>query len=184
MKSLLLIMLTSISFNIFGQKYNMTHFNKLTEVEGTPYIIAGVDERNKIENKRLSYLLFINTNDKKTHEVNFGVGGYYLNVEQIKIDELYINSILVSAKTLDWTSKNGIDGEDPTQLFVLSVDGKTKTLLTPSSFYVQKWVVNKQSGTLTVTGFPDLNQNGKLDKSEFSQIEIYDLKTLKLIHKI
>lgn len=105
-------------------------------------------------------------------------------MEQIKIDELYINSILVSAKTLDWNSKNGIDGEDPTQLFVLSVDGKTKTLLTPSSFYVQKWVVNKQSGTLTVTGFPDLNQNRKLDKSEFSQIEIYDLKTLKLIHKI
>ncbi|MBD1429341.1 hypothetical protein [Sphingobacterium litopenaei] len=61
MKSLLLIMLTSISFNIFGQKYNMTHFNKLTEVEGAPYVIAGVDERNKIENKRLSifYLLIL-----------------------------------------------------------------------------------------------------------------------------
>jgi len=169
---------------VYGQKYSTTTFTKLLEVEGTCYVIAEVDNRSKIEDKSQSYLLFINTSDGTTKQVVFENWGYYHDVKQIKIDELNINSIIVSAKTIDLNGKRGIDWTDPTQLFVISVDGKNKFLLTQKHFSVRTYAVNRHSGTVMVTGFYDLNRNGKIDESELNEIQIYDLKTLKLQHKI
>jgi hypothetical protein len=80
--------------------------------------------------------------------------------------------------------KNGIDWDDPTQIIVLSPDGKEKNQLTESKFFVRAWSVNKLTGTLVVTGHYDTNNNNKYDKTDNNEIHIYDLKTLKLISKI
>lgn len=185
MKYNLLILLTICSINLFGQKkYPTTSFNNFVEVEGTSYVIAEIDNRSKTERKTQSYLLFLNTEDGTTNQVVIENHGFYTDVKQVKIDELDINSIIVSAKTFDFDGKKGIDWSDPIQLFVISVDGKNKNLLTPKDFSVRKWAINKHSGTVVVTGFYDLNRNGKIDDSEVNEIQIYDLKTLKLQHKI
>ncbi|MBB6239818.1 hypothetical protein HDC90_004480 [Pedobacter sp. AK013] len=44
--------------------------------------------------------------------------------------------------------------------------------------------MNKQTGTIVVTGHTDTNNNNKYDKTDKSEILIYDLKTLKQINKI
>jgi hypothetical protein len=44
--------------------------------------------------------------------------------------------------------------------------------------------VNKQTGTIIVTGHTDSNNNNKYDKTDKSEILIYDLKTLRLVSKI
>ncbi len=63
MKKLLILLLVSISGLAFGQdKYNYVSFDKLTEVKGTEYVIASIENRGKIETKS-KYLLFINTKD-------------------------------------------------------------------------------------------------------------------------
>ena len=95
-----------------------------------------------------------------------------------------INQILVSAQTVDSDGKEGIDWNDPTQIIVLSPNGKEKTQLTDSKLFVRTWVVNKMTGTITITGYYDSNNNGKHDKEDKSKIAIYDLRTLKLISKI
>jgi hypothetical protein len=80
--------------------------------------------------------------------------------------------------------KNGIDWNDPTQIIILSPDGKTKTQLTDNKFFVRTWTVNKLSGTIVVTGHYDTNNNNKYDKTDKNEIHVYALKTLKLINKI
>lgn len=184
MKNLLLILLTIFSINVFGQKSLSTTFNKLLEVENTPYFIVEADNSSKAQSRRQSYLLFINTENGTSNRVDFENLGYYMDVKQVKIDELNINTIIVSAKTIDLDGKKGINWADPTQIFVISIDGKNKTRLTERHFFTKTWVINKHAGTVVVTGYYDLNRNGKNDESEMNEIQIYDLKTLKLLHKI
>ena len=90
----------------------------------------------------------------------------------------------MTAKTVDLDGKNGIDWNDPTQIFILSPDGKEKTQLTESKFFVRTWIVNELTGTIVVSGYYDTNNNGKYDKTDKNEIHIYDLKTLKLRTKI
>lgn len=60
MKQFLIIVFVVLSISSFGQtKYNYVHYNKLTELVGTKYVIASVENRGKIETKN-KYLLFIN----------------------------------------------------------------------------------------------------------------------------
>ena len=105
-------------------------------------------------------------------------------LEQIKIDSLGINLILVSARTIDLDKKNGIDWNDPTQIIVLSPDGKEKTQLTENEFFVKIRTVNHQTGTIVITGYFDTNHNNEYDKTDKNEILVYDLKTLKLINRI
>lgn len=88
------------------------------------------------------YLLFINTNSGDTNQVNFSANAGIYNIEQIKIDSLNINLILISGKTIDLDGKIGIDWNDPTQIIILSTDGKIKTQLTDNKFFVRNWIVN------------------------------------------
>lgn len=185
MKKILFIALTILSLNSFGQdKYNYIHFNRITEVVGTDYVIASIDNKGKMFATKNRYLLFINTNTGDTNQVNFSADAGIYNIEQIKIDSLNINLILISGKTIDLDGKNGIDWNDPTQIIILSTDGKIKTQLTDSKFFVRNWVVNKNSGKIVVTGHYDTNNNNKYDKTDKNEIQIFDLKTLKLINKI
>jgi hypothetical protein len=185
MKTLIITFSITFSFTLIGQgKYESLSFNKLIEVQGTDFVIARVDSWVKKEDVKQNFLLFIDTKNGQTHQVDFPKEGTFSAVEQIKVDNLGINSLLVPAKTIDANNKNGIDWQDPTQIFILSPDGKQKTLLTDSRFFANTWIVNKQTGTIIISGHYDTNNNGKHDKADKNEIEIYDLKSLKLISKV
>ncbi len=179
------ILLVLVSLNLFAQdKFNHVNFNKLTTVEGTEYVIASIENRGKGFKVKDKYLLFINTINGDTTQIDFPKDGRIQKVEQVKIENLRINKIIIEAKTIDLDGKKGIGWNDPSQLFILSTDGKEKTLLTGEKLFVQSWVVNQQTGTITITGHYDSNNNRKHDKSDKSEIGIYDLKSLKLLYKI
>jgi len=185
MKSILLIILATFSLTTYGQdKYNYISFNKLMEVEGTEYVIARVENWGKMEGLKNRYLLFINTKNGQTNQVDFPNEGYFQGVEQVKIDSLKINCLLVSAQTVDLDGKKGIGWNDPRQIIILSTDGQQKIQLTDSKLFVSTWVINKTTGTIIITGHYDTNNNGKHDKTDKNEIGIYDLKTLRLITKI
>ncbi len=185
MRQLLTIIFTTLTLTSFGQdKYNYVHFNKLTEVIGTEYVIASIENWGKMSDTKSRYLLFINTITGQSKQVYFPNDGYMEKVEQIKIDSLGINKIIVSAQTVDLDGKNGIDWADPKQIIILSTDGQEKTQLTDNKFFARTWTVNKQTGTIVITGHYDINNNNKYDKTDKNEIHIYDLRTLKLISKI
>lgn len=185
MKQLITFALTLLTLTAFGQdKYNYTHFNKLTEIEGTDFVIATIENWGKMDGLKNRYLLFIDTKNGQTNQVDFPNEGYFEKIEQVKIDDLGINKIIVSAQTVDLDGKKGIDWNDPKQIIILSTDGKERTQLTDSKLFVRTWVVNKKTGTIVITGHYDTNNNGKYDKTDKNEIGIYDLKTLKLINKI
>jgi hypothetical protein len=142
------------------------------------------ENQGKVFTTNSKYLLFINTKTGDTNQVNFPKDAGIGSIQQIKIDSLNINLILVSGRTVDLDGKSGIDWNDPTQIIILSPDGKTKTQLTDSKFFVRAWTINNMSGTIVVAGHYDTNNNNRYDKKDKDEIHIYDLKTLKLITKI
>lgn len=185
MKHTIIIFLTCLTLTVFGQdKYDYIHFNKLTEVTGTDYVIASIDNRSKMAESKNKYLLFIDTKNGSSTQVNFPEDGYIGQVEQVKIDDLEINKIIVAAKTVDLDGKKGIEWSDPQQVFIISVDGKTKNQLTEDKFFTRTWTVNNQTGTIIITGHYDSNKNGKYDKTDKNEILIFDLKTLELKSKL
>ena len=176
--------MTTLTCFTYGQdKYNYVHFNKLTDIVGTEYVIATIENWGKIEVKN-KYLLFINTQNGKTKQIDFPKDAYIEKIEQIKIDSLGINKIFIVAKTVNLDGNKGIDWNDPKQIIILSTDGQEKTQLTDDKFFVWTWIINKHIGTIVITGYYDTNNNGKYDKTDRNEIIIYDLKTLKLISKI
>ncbi len=184
MRKLLILLLVSISGITFGQdKYNYVSFDKLTEVKGTDYVIASIENRGKIETKS-KYLLFIDTKDGKTKQIDLPKDSYIMSVEQILIEELDINKVILVAKTINLDGDKEIDWSDPQQIFMLSTDGESKTQLTEDSFFVRTWTTNEKTGTITITGHYDSNSNGKYDKTDKNEILIYDLETMKLRTKI
>lgn len=184
MKRLLATILTLLTCIAYGQdKYNYVNFNKLTEIKGTEYVIATIENRGKIETNS-KYLLFINTLNGKTKQIDFPKDAYIGKIEQIKIDSLGINQIFIAAKTVNLDNKKGIDWNDPEQIIILSTDGQEKTQLTEDNFFVRTWLINRHTGAIVITGYYDSNNNGKYDKADKNEILIYDLKTLKLISKI
>ena len=89
MKQIFIFLFTAMALTTYGQdKYNYVHFNKLTEVVGTEYVIASIENRGKAFLTKSRYLLFINTKNGQTKQIDFPNDGYTDNVEQIKIDSL------------------------------------------------------------------------------------------------
>lgn len=184
MRQLLIMTFAFLTISSFGQdKYNYVHYNKLTELTGTEYVIASIENRSKIETKN-KYLLFINTENGQTIQIDFPKDASIYKIEQIRIDSLGINKVLVIAKTVNLDGSKSIDWSDPSQIIILSTDGKEKKQLTEDKFFVRTWSINNKSGTIVVTGHYDTNNNGKYDKKDKNEILIYDLKTLELKHKI
>jgi hypothetical protein len=183
MKNILIILLTTIALTSYGQdKKSYVNYNKLTVVEGTEFVIATVEKYGKMGGNRSSYLLFVDTKSGQTNQVDLPYEGYFDNIQQIKIDELGINKIIVSAHTVDLDEKKGISWNDPKQIIVLSVDGKVRNQITDNKLFVNTYVINKLTGTIVITGYFDLNNNRKHDENDKSEIVIYDLKTLKQIN--
>ncbi len=183
MRNILIIALTTLT-TYAQDKYNYVNFNKLTEVVGTEYVIASIENQSKMLETKSRYLLFINTKTGETNQVDFPSDAGIGKLEQIKLDSLDINSIVVAARTVDLDGKSGIDWDDPTQIIILSPDGREKTQLTDNKFFVRNWTVNKLNGAIIVIGHYDTNNNNKYDKTDKNEIHIYDLKTQKLINKI
>src|SRR6185369_15620358 len=102
----------------------------------------------------------------QSNQVDFPSDGYIEKIEQIKLDTLGINKIIVFARTVDLDNKNGVDWVDPQQIIILSTDGKERIQLTDSKLFVRTWIVNRQSGTVVVTGHYDSNNNNKYDKAD------------------
>jgi hypothetical protein len=185
MRRLTIIVLTLAAVVAYGQdKYNYVHFNKLTEVQGTAYVIASIENLGKMVDTKGKYLLFIDTKTGQSNQIDFPSDGYIEKIEQVKIDTLGINKIIVFARTVDLNNKNGVDWVDPKQIIILSTDGKEKIQLTDSKLFVRTWTVNRQSGVVVVTGHYDSNNNNKYDKVDKNEILIYDLKNLRLVKKI
>jgi hypothetical protein len=133
MKRILFLLMALLTLNSYGQdKYKYAQFNKLTEVEGTNFIIATNENWSKLEGPKNRRLLFIDTKSGQTNQVDLENGGYFEKIKQVKIDELGINKLVVSAHAIDLDGKKGIDWNDPEQLIILSTDGKEKTQLTDS----------------------------------------------------
>jgi hypothetical protein len=184
MKQLLTIILTTFICIAYGQdKYNHVNFNKLTEIQGTEYVIATIENWGKIQVNN-QYLLFINSKNGLTKQVDFPKDAQIETIKQVKIDSLGINKIIVAAKTIDLNGIKGIEWTDPQQIIVLSTDGQEKTQLTDNKFYVSTWVTNMQTGTIIITGYYDSDNNNKYNKTDKNEILIYDLRTLKLLNKI
>ncbi|HCX99689.1 MAG TPA: hypothetical protein DG754_06070 [Bacteroidales bacterium] len=185
MKPLLIFAVTILTLTTYGQdKYNYVHFNKLTEVVGTEFVIGSIENRGKMFDVKSKYLLFINTVTGETNQIDFPSEARIEELEQVKIDSLNINLIVVSARTIDLDGKSGIDWNDPIQIIILSPEGTERTQLTDDKFFVRTWTVNKLTGTIVITGYYDTNNNSKYDKFDKNEFHIYDLKTLKIIRKI
>lgn len=182
---LLLSLLLLLALSSRGQdKYNQVQFNKLTEIAGSSYVIATMQNAGKVATANNQYLLFINTANGKTAQVDFPKDSDIEKIDQIKLDSLGIHYVIVCAQTVDLNGKQGVDWNDPTQIFVLSIDGQERKQLTEDNFFVRTWLVNRQTGRMVITGHYDSNGNGKYDNTDKNQLLIYDLKTLKLVNRI
>ena len=184
MKIFLLGFLTTMVCFVYGQdKYNYISFNRLTEIEGTEFVIATIDNWGKIEVNN-KYLLFINTVNGQTKQIDLPKDAYIEKIEQIKIDSLGINKIILAAKTVNLDGNNGIDWNDPKQIIILSTDGQIRIQITDDKFFVRTWTTNKTTGTIVITGHYDTKNNLKYHNTNKIDIMIFDLKTLKMISKI
>ena len=185
MKNRIILLFTLLATSVYGQeKYNYVQFNKLTELKGTDYVIATIENVGKMFTTNSKYLLFINTSNGQTKQVDFPKDAYLKKIEQIKIDDLGINKVILVANTVNLNNRKNIDWNDPTQIIILSIDGEEKVQLTEDNFFVRTWTINSQTGTIVIAGHYDSNNNRKYDKTDKNEILIYDLKTLKLISKI
>lgn len=185
MKRLLTVILALFSISLFGQdKYNYVHYNKLIELKGTDFVVATIENWGKMLTTNNKYLLFINTKNGQTKQIDFPNDAYIEKIEQIKIDSLGINKVIVAANTVNLDGNKSIDWNDPKQIIILSTDGKEKTKITEDKYFVSTWIVNNQTATIVMTGHYDSNNNGKYDKTDKNEILIYDLKTMQLLSKI
>ncbi|MBB6239817.1 hypothetical protein HDC90_004479 [Pedobacter sp. AK013] len=85
MKQILITIFSIMTLTSYGQdKNNYVHFNKLTEVEGTDYVIASVENWGKMPDAKNKYLLFINTKNGQTKQVDFPGDGYFENWNKLR----------------------------------------------------------------------------------------------------
>jgi hypothetical protein len=184
MRYTLLLLLAAIAVTTSAQDKISVHYNRLTELKGTAYVLATVEAYDKMLGRSSSDLLFINTQTGETKKIDFSEDAYIEKLEQVRIDSLGINRVVVSANTVNLNNNKGIDWRDPTQVIVFSTDGKEKVQLTEDKFFTTYWTINYQTGAIVISGHYDTNGNGKYDRSDKNEMVVYDLKTLKLIAKI
>ncbi|MFL5742744.1 MAG: hypothetical protein ACJ75B_21165 [Flavisolibacter sp.] len=185
MKQFLTLVLFLITLASYGQdKFSYIHFNQLTEIKGTNYVMASMESLGKKFSGSSQFLLFINTATGQTKRVDFPKDAYLYKIEQVKIDSLGINKVIVMGNTVNLDNNKKIDWNDPSQIIVLSTDGEEKVQLTEDKFFVSTWAINNQTGTIIITGHYDSNNNGKYDKTDKNEILIFNLKTLKLVSRI
>lgn len=180
-----IIFIFTVMFSLLSngqEKNNEFYYDKLKEVEGTDYVIGFHFSRYIVNDSNFSSLIFINTKTGKKNQVDFPKDTRVGMPEQIKIDSLNINLIFVRVNSLEQNANNKSYNINPSQIIILSTDGKTKTQLTDNDFFVKHLTYNKNTGTMVVSGYYDKNKNNKFDEQDNSDIILYNLKTLKRIN--
>ena len=186
MKIFLLFLLTVVAIGANAQdKSGPVIYHNLIPVEGTEFVIASEAPQFKAaEEPDQKALLFINTVTGETTRVNFQKEALLGKMEQVRLDSLGINMMLLSARTVNANNNKSIDYNDPQQLIAISPDGRKKVQITEDRFFVVSYAINKKNGVLVVTGFSDINKNGKRDAPDKGEILLYDMKGLVLVKRI
>ena len=184
MKRLFSLLLLLSSFYVKAQlSSGLVYFDKLIDIKGTPNLLGYVINSTTLGDVNTMNLLYINTETGKVKWVDLPDGTLLIDFKQIKIDSQGINQVAVLARIHD-TDKNGrINLKDPISLLMVSTDGSKETFLTQNNFFVRIFEVNEQTGILVVTGYYDTNLNGRHDNNELNEVQMYDLKTLKLLYQ-
>lgn len=122
-------------------------FGKLTEIEGTEYVLLASRENKKIA-ADINSITFINTVTEEHTILNFPSGVFITSLKQIKIDDLGIHKLLIVIR--DQNERKSFFKFDPCRLLISSVDGKIIQEITEPGFHVDDWVMNNTTGILTV----------------------------------
>ncbi len=185
MKQCAISLMLFLTLNTFSQdKSSYIVYNKLTEISGTEFVVASIENYGKGFFAKGEHLLFINTKNGESKKTEFPKDAQIYRIEQIRIDSLSINNIIVVAKTINTNGDKGIDWKDPQQVFVFSPDGKQLAQLTDNNFFSSAWVINRHTGTIIISGHYDTNKNGENNKTDKDEVLIFDLKSYKLVGKI
>jgi hypothetical protein len=180
MKKLLLLVFISLCVSVHGQdKKLQSRFNQLQTIKGTEFVIASMVNYGKLL-KTNDSLMIINAKTGQITPVIFSKKVNINKIKQVRIDSMGINYLIVTAQTKK-NNKSVFDYQ--AKLFLISIDGQAVRQLTDDNYFTSDWVVNKQVGSLLITGQTDINKNGKLDSSDKNEILIFDLKTLTRTEK-
>ncbi len=178
------VALNLLMFSSFAQVGKLfASYNKLTEITGTDYVLASVESWTKVRAEDDRRLLFINTRNGEQKQIDFPQDAAIEKIEQVRLDTLNINKVLVTARTINLNNSRSIDWYDPKQVIVFTPDGKQQTQITSDDFFVNHWMINRQTGVIVVAGRKDTNKNRKLDKDDQPEILLYDLKEMKQLVK-
>jgi hypothetical protein len=129
MKKIFILLFTALTVSVYGQdKYNYVHYDKLIELKGTDYVVATIENMGKMYTTNNVYLLFINTRNGQTKQIDFPKDANIRKVEQIKIDSLGINKVIVSANTVNLDNSKSI--MIPTTMESMTRPIKMKSLFT------------------------------------------------------
>lgn len=181
--TLLLLCPLIIGLSVAAQnKWNYATHDNLMELEGTEYVITSTNNNSKISVKSCS-LNFINTRTGENAIVDFPDGAYINNVNHVKIDSLGINKMIIMGR-INQLNKKKIDWDSPKQIIICSIDGGGKEQITDNSFFVSNYTVNKTTGVMVITGYWDINENGKYDKGDKTETLLFSLKEMKVIKRI
>ena len=175
MKKLLLLVLISLCVSVHGQEKKVqSQFNRLQTIKGSEFVIASMVNYGKLL-KTNDSLMIINSKTGQTTPVLFPQRISVSKIKQVRIKSMGINYLMVTAQTME---KDKSIFNYQAKLFLISIDGQTVRQITDDNFFTSDWVVNKQVGSIVITGQVDVNNNGKLDSSDKNKILIFDLKTL------
>jgi len=175
MKKLLLLVLISLCVSVHGQEKKVqSQFNRLQTIKDSEFVIASMVNYGKLL-KTNDSLMIINSKTGQTTPVLFPQRISVSKIKQVRIKSMGINYLMVTAQTME---KDKSIFNYQAKLFLISIDGQTVRQITDDNFFTSDWVVNKQVGSIVITGQVDVNNNGKLDSSDKNKILIFDLKTL------
>ncbi len=183
MRALFIISLILLSNIASAQKSKFYYGRDFLEIEGTNYVVSQIYQDYKLFSEGQSFLEFINTENGDVTKVEFSKDASIVDVQQVKIDEKGINTMIILAKTVNLNGNKSIDWTDPTQLYVISIDGNEKVRITEDHFFVKSWVVNQQTGCIVVIGGYDTDKNGKINYKDERGTLIYNLKTMSVVSK-
>jgi hypothetical protein len=144
-------------------------------------MVAMVDNYSKMYSNSGSEILIINTLTGEKRKIELPEGSKVGKLEQLHVDSLGINKLLLTARTINVDGNKGIDWQDPTQIFILSPDGKDIVQITDNRFYDGVWALNERTGTILIAGRQDSNNNARLDNEDESELFVFDLRKMKRI---
>src|SRR3954467_6825127 len=116
MRKFVIFLSTTLPLSVSAQdKFNYVQYNKLTEVKGTEFVIASIENYGKGLFSIGEHLLFINTKTGQSKQTDYPKDAQVYRIEQIKIDSLKINCVLIVAKTVNTNGDKEIGWRDPQQ---------------------------------------------------------------------